>query len=187
MNILWDFDGTIIDTYPVYTRVFQRIAGEHIPLDKILAQMKVSFTQAETHFQLTEQQKKQLRFECDQISVDSVSPFPFVEDILQRADTNVIMTHKSKQQVIDILTYHRLYDYFTDMVTADDNFPRKPNASSYRYLHEKHKLNLAIGDREIDILPAKEIGLKTCLFQNNTAGADYYLQSYKEFHILFSE
>lgn len=187
MNILWDFDGTIMDTYPIYTEIFQHIAGEHVSNAEILKQMKVSFGQAEAHFLFTEQQKKQLRLECDQISVVSVCPFPYVEEVLKRANLNVIMTHKSKQQVIDILTYHGLYDYFIDMVTSDDDFPRKPDASSYRYLHERYNLNLAIGDREIDILPAKELGLKTCLFQNNTAGADYYLQSYKDFDSLFSE
>ncbi|KAA0548169.1 HAD-IA family hydrolase [Bacillus sp. BGMRC 2118] len=187
MNILWDFDGTIIDTYPVYTKIFQRIAGEHIPAKKIEEQLKVSFSEAENYFQLTQEQRKQLRFKCNQISVDSVYPFPHVENLLKHADCNVIMTHKSKKQVIDILTHHGLYHYFTDMVTADDHFPRKPDPASYLYLHEKHKLNLAIGDREIDILPAKEIGIKTCLFQNKTEGADYYLQTYENYQLVFSE
>ncbi|GAA3404093.1 hypothetical protein ACFFNY_02385 [Paenibacillus hodogayensis] len=42
-------------------------------------------------------------------------------------------------------------------------------------------IDLAIGDREIDIIPANELGIRTCLFQNRTPGADYYIDSYDQF------
>lgn len=42
-------------------------------------------------------------------------------------------------------------------------------------------LDLIIGDRELDILPGKQLGIKTCLFQNNQPGANYYLSDYRKF------
>ena len=43
-------------------------------------------------------------------------------------------------------------------------------------------IDLVIGDREIDIIPAKELGISTCLYQNNISNiADFYLDNYKEF------
>ncbi|MED2933494.1 HAD hydrolase-like protein, partial [Bacillus wiedmannii] len=63
----------------------------------------------------------------------------------------------------------------------DDGFPRKPNALSYDYLHKKHSIDLAIGDRELDLLPAKELGISTCMFQGNCDVANYSLSHYSEF------
>jgi len=48
-------------------------------------------------------------------------------------------------------------------------------------LHEKHHIDLAIGDREIDLIPAKELGIATCIFQNQNVNADYYLSNYADF------
>ena len=36
---------------------------------------------------------------------------------------------------------------------------------SLHHLHKKHNINLAIGDRELDLIPAKELGISTCMFQ----------------------
>jgi phosphoglycolate phosphatase len=108
-------------------------------------------------------------------------PFSGVEEILRFANVNVIMTHKAREEVIHILKYYEWEHYFKDIVAGDDGFPRKPDPASYIYLHAKHKIDIAIGDRELDILPAKSIGIKTCLFQNNTPGADIYLMKYEDF------
>ncbi|EEK42002.1 Phosphoglycolate phosphatase [Bacillus cereus m1293] len=48
-------------------------------------------------------------------------------------------------------------------------------------MHQKHKIDLAIGDRELDLLPAKELGIITCMFQGQSDVADYYLNDYSEF------
>jgi FMN phosphatase YigB (HAD superfamily) len=38
-----------------------------------------------------------------------------------------------------------------------------------------------IGDRELDLKPARELGIKTCAFQNDDIEADYHLTSYDQF------
>jgi phosphoglycolate phosphatase-like HAD superfamily hydrolase len=181
VNILWDFDGTIFDTYPAYTKIFQSIVGNDVSLEEVYSQLKVSFTHAIEHFRLTSDQEECVREWSARIPPNEVMPFPFVENVLKAANKNVIMTHKERKEVEEILAFYNLSGYFVDMVAGDDGYPRKPDASSYRYLHEKHSLHLAIGDRELDVIPAKEIGLKTCLFQNKKAKADYYLESYDDF------
>lgn len=82
---------------------------------------------------------------------------------------------------MSILDYYGWGHYFSNIVAGDDGFPRKPDPASYRYLNDRNKLDLIIGDREIDILPGKLLGVQTCLFQNSTPGADYYLWDYGEF------
>lgn len=181
MNILWDFDGTLFDTYPAFTLVMQKILGEKCEEQEILKQLKVSFRHAVNHFHLSEEDKMTFRREEKLISPDMKRPFPFVEEVLKQANINVIMTHKPRDEVQVILDYYDWNDYFKEIVAGDDGFPRKPDATSYRYLHEKYQLDLAVGDRLLDLLPAKEIGISTCFFQNETEGADFYIHSYQDF------
>ena len=81
----------------------------------------------------------------------------------------------------NILTHYQWGHYFKEIVTIDNGFPRKPHPASYEYLHQKYDLDLIIGDRELNILAGKNLNIKTCLFQNNQAGADYYLSITKTF------
>ncbi len=110
-----------------------------------------------------------------------MKPFGGVEEILKYADKNVIMTHKHRAGVMEILEYYGWDKYFVDMVTIDDGFPRKPNSLAYDHLHKKHNIDLAIGDRELDLIPAKELGISTCMFQGSCDVADYSLSYYSEF------
>lgn len=104
-----------------------------------------------------------------------------MQDILKFADKNVIMTHKHRDGVLEILKYYGWDKYFLDMVTIDDGFPRKPNPASYIHLHQKHRIELASGDRELDLLPAKELGIVTCIYQGQSDVADYHLHDHLEF------
>lgn len=186
MNILWDFDGTLFNTYPAYTEILYKVLDGQVSKQDILAKLKISFTHVVRSYGLTEQQiKKAFAAEKDLHPADT-PPFPYVENILQFAEINVIMTHKPRKDVTNILAHYGWLDYFKDIVAGDDGFPRKPDPASYIYLHSKYKIDLAIGDREIDIIPAKTIGIKTCLFQNSTPGADLYLTSYADFIKKFS-
>lgn len=110
-----------------------------------------------------------------------MKPFENVEEVLRFADKNVIMTHKHRDGVLSILEHYGWDKYFVDMVTIDDGFPRKPNPLAYDHLHKKHNIDLAIGDRELDLLPAKELGISTCMFQGESDVADYSLPHYSDF------
>ncbi|HDR8395610.1 TPA: hypothetical protein QC291_005524, partial [Bacillus cereus] len=48
-------------------------------------------------------------------------------------------------------------------------------------------IDLAIGDRELDLLPAKELGISTCMFQGDCDVADYSLSHYSEFFKIVSD
>ncbi len=182
MNILWDFDGTLFDTYPVFTKVLKQVMkNEDVTEEEIYAQIKISFRHGIQFFSLSEAQVDQFILLTNQLPANAFKPFPGVEEILSYANKNVIMTHSSRAEVIKILQMRGWEKYFCDIVTGDDGYPRKPHIASYEYLHQKHGINLAIGDRLIDIIPAKKLGIRTCLFQNQEQGADYYLSTYVDF------
>lgn len=181
MNILWDFDGTLFDTYPAYTEVLYKILGEKIEKDSIYKELKVSFSHAIQFFGLTEQQIKEIKDMNKEIDVSAVKPFPGVEEILKKADTNVIMTHKSYAGVTHFLRHYGWEKYFAEIVTLENGFPRKPAVDSYHYLHTKYSIDLAIGDRELDLIPANKLGIQTCMFQNQCEIADFHLVDYADF------
>ncbi|MHC2835609.1 HAD-IA family hydrolase [Bacillus sp. F9_6S_D1_P_5] len=181
MNILWDFDGTLFDTYPVYTKIFSQVLGKEISEEEIYAKLKISFSHAINYYEITKKQLSEIDVLESRIMIEDIKPFEKVEEVLKFADKNVIMTHKDRAGVLSILNHYGWDKYFVDMVTIDDGFPRKPNALSYDYLHKKHSIHLAIGDRELDLIPAKELGISTCMFQGNCDVADYSLSHYSEF------
>ncbi|AQQ55559.1 HAD-IA family hydrolase [Planococcus lenghuensis] len=181
MNILWDFDGTLFDTYPAYSRIFSHVLGGRAAEVEIYKKLKVSFSHAIDHYGLSEEQIDEMNRLEEKLQPADIVPFESVEEVLKLANKNVIMTHKDRKGVLAILQYYGWEEYFSDMVTIDDGFPRKPDAASYRYLHEKYGIDLAIGDREIDLIPANELGIRTCIFQGTSKAADYSLASYDKF------
>ncbi|MTH53180.1 HAD-IA family hydrolase [Bacillus mangrovi] len=181
MHILWDFDGTLFNTYPAFTETMYKLLKPEIRKEHIFEQLKVSFSHAARTFELTEEDIAVFKKQEKALSPVLKPPFPYAEEVLRYASKNVIMTHKPRNEVEAILKHYRWEHYFDEIVAGDDGFPRKPHPAAYEYLHRVHRIDLAIGDRELDILPARELGIKTCLFQNDAAGADFYLNDYRLF------
>jgi phosphoglycolate phosphatase-like HAD superfamily hydrolase len=78
--------------------------------------------------------------------------------------------------------------YFSDVVTWDDRFTRKPDPSGNLSIIEKHGLRpaslLAVGDREIDMLAGKAAGTDACLFRATDMAtvADYKIKELGELY-----
>ncbi|MFB1083396.1 HAD-IA family hydrolase [Jeotgalibacillus sp. JSM ZJ347] len=180
MNILWDYDGTLFNTYPAYAKRMSQVLDGKVSEADCYKELKISASHAISHFSLTRSQIDEYNQLIGSIHPDEMPPFEHVEEILKQADCNLIMTHKDQAGAYKVLDYYGFTKYFSDIVTADDGFPRKPDPASYKYLHDKHHIDLAIGDRELDIIPAKQLGMHTCLFQNDQP-ADFHLEDYKDF------
>ncbi|EJV84558.1 HAD-IA family hydrolase [Bacillus mycoides] len=181
MNILWDFDGTLFNTYPAYTMMLSEILGDAVDKQEIYKNLKISYSHAIQYYNISSAQEEKIKVLKKKFTPKDMKPFEDVEEILKFAHKNVIMTHKHREGVMEILKYYGWDKYFVDMVTIDDGFPRKPNSLAYDHLHKMHNIDLAIGDRELDLLPAKELGISTCMFQGKCDVADYSLSHYSEF------
>lgn len=187
MNILWDFDGTICNTYPAYATLFYQTIQERASYDEVLKHLKVSFSHAFEYFQLTDQEIEIFMQQDRELSMDQLPPFQNIELVLETANSNVIMTHKDRATVEKVLHHYNLARYFEEIVTIENGFPRKPNPESYQYLHDKYNLSLAIGDRELDLIPAKKVGFATCMFQGECEAADFSIYDYSEFHKVWEQ
>ena len=200
-NIIWDFDGTLFNTYPAMCRDLQAVMegfGVHASLEDLLPRFTTS---RETVLAWCGQQAGMTAQEVDQIYRDWVTehgqpeayPFPHVRSILERFQAaggrNFVFTHRSGS-VHDYLAGADLTKYFTDVVSAGTTYARKPAPAGNLHIIETHGLDkdrtLAVGDRELDVLAAKNAGIHACLFspEHRETAADHRIRDFTELDAL---
>ncbi len=198
--LIWDMDGTLFDTYPAIAGALGAALddlGSSAPLDWIesLAKQSVShcISTLVNKFNVGSEELRE-RFERRYASIPSQEQplFPGVIDVCEYArsigGTNVIVTHRGRESTNRFLTVHNMTHYFADSLTRDDNYPRKPNPTSFEAMIKKHnfkrKETLAIGDRDIDILAGQASGVRTCFFgvESSKIPADYTITDFAVLH-----
>ncbi len=202
--LIWDMDGTLFDTYPAIARALGAALGDlgpSAPLDWIEGLAKKSISHCiSTLVDKFDVNPEDLRERFEQryknIPPQEQPLFPGVigvcEYVRSIGGTNVIVTHRGRESTNRFLTIHNMACYFADMLTADDNYPRKPDPASFEAMIEKHnfrrKETLAIGDRDIDILAGQAAGVRTCFFgtQLDKATADLIITDYAALHRIMS-
>lgn len=183
MNILWDFDGTLVDSYRLFGKIFQKMLGDDTPEEEILSHMKVSFRHAFKHYGVTDEQRKYFQLLERELKPSEFALFEGLEGVLQLAEHNFVVTHNSRDVVKRVLEHHKIDHYFTKVIGWEDEFPRKPDPTAYKYVLKEYSIDLVVGDRELDLLPAKELGIPACSFQDERIpGVDYYVDSYKDLY-----
>lgn len=162
-NFIWDFDGTLFNTYPKMLKAYV----------KTMQDFKVNISPAEIYRMLKTASSKdlaekyQLDFaQFDQIyknyeKNDTMPVFAYddakqtLETIQQLGGQHFLLTHRENRSAQALLTASDLVEYFVEIVGPENQFPRKPNPTSLNYLIEKYQLNRAetvmIGDRPMDI------------------------------------
>jgi HAD superfamily hydrolase (TIGR01549 family) len=198
-NIIWDFDGTLFNTYPAMTYAFKRALKDREIEESegnILEHMKVSFSTAIKYF--TKLYNLDNKFVEDYIGyeknsdLDKIVPFPYAEEVcrelINRGGRNFILTHREEETALKILSFHNMQELFDEAVTIDKGFKRKPDAEGFLYLMDKYHMNkfetLVVGDRDIEIIGAKNSGIRSCLYNTNAAAyseqPDYKINSLQE-------
>jgi len=199
-HIIWDFDGTLFDTYPVMGNIFKNMLEEEgieEPLDDILKHMKVSMSYALQHYEkkyhinntfIEEYNKRRKDME-----IHSCKPYAGIEEICRYIHTsgksNYLYTHRG-ESAIKFLTNYGLYNYFSDFITSQHGFERKPSPNAINYLVDKyniiHNEAIMIGDRDLDILSAKNAGIHACFFADGDEKSDIADFTINDFQQLYS-
>lgn len=176
-EFFWDFDGTLMDTYPGMVACFVR-AAERVGIaaepERVLTLMKDSLGAC-----------ARACAAGDERSADADEGLPRGgrptaagaypggagdSRSAERADAlggrHYLVTHRGPL-AWKYLEANGLQDCFTDVVLGTDGFPRKPAPDSLLYLMKKHDLNPArcvmIGDRPLDVDAAANAGMLGCL------------------------
>jgi HAD superfamily hydrolase (TIGR01509 family) len=202
-NAIWDFDGTLFDTYPAISQAFQQALtdfGATAPLSEIegLARVEMSYCAAELAARFDLDRDDLIRRFGEHHAAAAPAdqpPFPgareVCEKIMARGGVNAIVTHRKAESTAGLLTVHGLRPLFAEVITRDDGYPRKPDPAAFTAILRNQRLDpmetLAIGDREIDILAGRAAGLPTCLFRDgpSTVPVDIAIRDFKELLAVF--
>lgn len=187
-NYLWDFDGTLFDTYPHIThsllKALKRFGIEENELE-VMRELKKSVTEAVTlyagKYGLGYQE---LRANYDEIENGTpevaVLPYPgaagFLECVRRLEGRHYLYTHRNGT-ALRFLKQNNFEGYFSGMVTALDGFPRKPAPDAIRHLLRTFDLvpkeTVMVGDRDLDLDAAKNAGISGILFDPEGFYANY--------------
>ena len=177
-HAFWDFDGTLLDSYPAMVRAFLASAAEFgiaITPERTLALMKgtlwhccqvvgaengVAPQELVTAFRLHEK---------DEL-LHGLPPMPGIPEALTALqDAGVkhyVATHRDMVSR-DLLEKAGLLPCFSGFVTEEDKLPRKPAPDMLLHLMTKHDLNPAecvmIGDRPLDTESGMAAGVLSVL------------------------
>jgi phosphoglycolate phosphatase-like HAD superfamily hydrolase len=197
--LLWDFDGTLFDTYPPLAESIARALadfGATEPRDSINALLSQTLeltltTLADKHALDREVFEQRVVYYWRQVPIEAYAPFPGVVDFCERfiaaGGKNYIYTHRGRSTMLPMLEHHNLTHLFAGMMTRDEGHPRKPDPTGFNALIEQYNLPraelLTIGDRDLDILAGQAAGIATCLFNAQPGPGvqpDFVIASFEE-------
>ncbi|WP_410503198.1 HAD-IA family hydrolase [Exiguobacterium acetylicum] len=178
-HFIWDFDGTLFDTYPVLVDVFVELLereGRTVDRVEVAELMAISAKTTYEAFGVSDEFITTYKQQKTTIEFDRSHPFSGIQKLLEtlseRGATHHIVTHRG-QSIHALLNKHQLTHHFQDVLTTQDGFARKPNPEAVQYLIEQHQLQLSetimIGDRELDVLAGHHAGIATCLISNQSS------------------
>lgn len=179
--VFWDFDGTLFNTYPAialtYLEVLQKDYQTTFDYQQILKWTRkgLDFCASQLGEALgIDKAELKERFERRYLQGPTLEelPFPGAKEVCEYVNSiggaNFIVTHRGSYTLNKLLKKHKMDMLFKELVSADNNFPRKPDPASFEYLLSKYRLGrnqvIAVGDRELDIEAALLAGIKSCFF-----------------------
>lgn len=205
--VIWDFDGTLFNTYPVMVKAFKEALlnrGYEETEEKILKHMKVSVREAINHYtsfyNLGEGLGEDYAKNEEEGKASETVPFPFAreicEGIIASGGKNFIVTHRSRSSAEKYLKEYNMVSLFTEIVGKENGYKRKPDPEAYYYILNKYSLRpqevLIVGDREFEAKAAENAGIHCCLFDSNKilriTKTEYYIKELAQLmKILFPE
>ena len=179
VNLIWDFDGMLFNTYPRMAAAFQKALlemGVEDSLDHILNRIKISVRQAAAEYaeehglERAELSAKYQKYEHS-MPIETMIPYEgmceLLKDAVNAGCRHFLYSHRD-ESALAALDLHGIRELFTGAITWADHFPAKPAPDALLHLMKKHNLNsnetLMLGDRDIDTLAARNAGISGTLF-----------------------
>lgn len=194
---IWDFDGTLYDTYERIVRAVRKGMAEMGLSDAghdVMALAKTTLRQACVTLAGPERAEELLtRYfaHAEEEGEESMKPFPGCEEalreVINRGGVNYLYTHRDRK-AIDALQQDGLMDLFRDFITWEAGFPDKPAPDAINWLIDQHYLDrsecVMVGDRLIDAQAGRNAGIKSALFDPDgfysPEDADFFFTSLRD-------
>ncbi|OTP27473.1 hypothetical protein A5802_001208 [Enterococcus mundtii] len=190
-NYIWDFDGTLFDTYPAMVEgVSQALQdfGIERPKKEIYRVMKQeSVRKLRESYQLEEVSFNQLFHQYEEQYHELSVPFKETEMVLRRLKQNgakhYILTHRVTASTWKLLKVFELADLIEEVIGIDQGFARKPAPDAINHLIDRYHLDpektMMVGDRRLDIEAGINAKIHTCLYD-----IDHFLGEIPADHIV---
>src|SRR5262249_5617638 len=148
---IFDFDGTLVDSAPGIIEVMEQVVAEYGFSDEVLTewrqligvplpkQMEIIFPDMKEAFHLTIANRYRAIYDTKAIEI--CPPFPGLLNMLERlqdADVRITIASSKRRNLIEtVLDHHRISDYFSLLVGAQDVSNHKPHPESVHHIVEK--------------------------------------------------
>ena len=192
---IWDLDGTLLDSYDaILAGLEETYASYQLPFDRASIKdyiLKYSVQDllvvvAEEH-QLDVTDLNQRRAESLAEKNAQVVLMEGARDILSWAkDAGIqqfVYTHKGENALV-ILRDLGLESFFTEILTSQSGFARKPNPEATRYLMKKYGLEpentYYIGDRSLDIDFARNSQIQSINFLTSDYEGNHQMKTLRD-------
>ncbi len=197
---IWDLDGTLLDSYEAILSGIEETFGQFsIPYDKEkVREFILKYSVQDLLVQVAEERKldvgvlNQVRAQSLAEKNTQVALMPGAREVLAWADQagirNFVYTHKG-DNAFAILRDLGLESYFTEILTSQSGFARKPSPEAATYLLDKYQLDpektYYIGDRTLDVEFAQNSGIQSINFLESPYEGNHRIQSLTDIPRIF--
>ena len=197
---IWDLDGTLLDSYEAILSGIEETFGQFaIPYDKEkVREFILKYSVQDLLVQVAEERKLNVEI-LNQVRAQSLAEknaqvvlMPGAREVLAWADQvgiqQFVYTHKG-DNAFAILRDLGLEIYFTEIITSQSGFARKPNPEAATYLLDKYQLNpektYYIGDRTLDVEFAQNSKIQSINFLESTYEGNHRIQGLADISRIF--
>ena len=197
---IWDLDGTLLDSYEaILSGIEETFDQFSIPYDKEkVREFILKYSVQDLLVQVAEERKLDMEV-LNQVRAQSLSEknaqvvlMPSVREVLAWADDTGIQqfvyTHKG-DNAFAILRDLGLESYFTEILTSQSGFARKPSSEAATYLLDKYQLDsdktYYIGDRTLDVEFAQNSGIQSINFLESSYEGNHRIQELADISRIF--
>ena len=182
--IIFDMDGTLIDTDKVIYETWKELFLLYKPKDFVIDEevirtysgppiqesIAMAFPELDSNFVLKEYRTRTEKYYDYYLKI-----YPGEKEVLQKLYNEgyilTIATQKNKKMAIKSLEMKGICDYFSLILTANDGFKTKPSPDMINYILAdfdcKPEEAIMIGDTAYDYLAAKNANVRTILFKGS--------------------
>ena len=188
---IWDLDGTLLDSYEAILSGIEETFGQFsIPYDKeSVREFILKYSVQDLLGQVAEERNLDAEV-LNQVRAQSLAEknaqvvlMPGAREVLAWADEAGILqfvyTHKG-DNAFTILRDLGLESYFTEILTSQSGFSRKPSPEAATYLIDKYELDSRntyyIGDRILDVEFAQNSGIQSINFLESSYEGNQRIQ-----------
>lgn len=176
-HFIWDFDGTLFDTYPIIIAQMQAVLGDFghtidpvelmeqllntvgAALEYCAKKFSIDYAKLSDAYTVLHDQSALMPVALPMVSVEKA-----LAAVLSRGGKNFIFTHRGLASTNAYLEKYGLSHYFSDIAAPEaPGFAWKPKPDAIAYLLNAYGLDPAevamVGDREIDLVSARAAGI----------------------------